>query len=201
MIRLAHVQLAILDISGYTDFIVNRAVSLLHAEEVVSELLDAVAGRCQHPLTLNKFEGDAALLFAESGEDRAGVAADVAAQIGSMFDAFAASRERVAHARTACSCAACSNVLGLRLKAFVHCGEVAIKTLRGFTELAGEDVIVLHRLLKNTIGRREYVLVTAAACALWPASTALGRAEQVACEGVGPVAVRVLAPETMPRCA
>ena len=199
MIRLAHVQLVIVDISGYTDFIVNRTISLVHAEEIISELLEAIAERSQHPLTLNKFEGDAALLFAESGEDRSAAARDVIAQLGSMFDAFTETRERIRLARTGCSCDACTNVLNLRLKAFMHCGEIAIKQLRGFTELAGEDVILLHRLLKNDVDSREYVLLTDAVCALWPEAGAIGHAASVVCDGVGKAGVRVIPPDRLPR--
>ncbi|HTD28584.1 MAG TPA: DUF2652 domain-containing protein [Xanthomonadaceae bacterium] len=199
MIRLTHVQLVIVDISGYTDFIVNRTISLVHAEEIISELLNAIAERSQHPLTLNKFEGDAALLFAESGDDPAAAATDVIEQLGSMFDAFTASRERIRQARTGCSCDACTNVMNLCLKAFVHCGEIAIKQLRGFTELAGEDVILLHRLLKNNVDSREYVIVTDAVCTLWPTANELGRAANVVCDGVGTVATRVLSPDHLPR--
>jgi hypothetical protein len=199
MIRLAHAQLVIVDISGYTDFIVNRTVSLVHAEEVISELLDALAERSQHPLTLNKFEGDAALLYAESGDDPAAAATDVIAQLGSMFDAFAESRERIRAKRTICSCDACSNITNLRLKAFVHCGEIAIKALRGFTELAGEDVILLHRLLKNDVEGNEYVLLTDAVCALWPQADAIGHTSTATCDGVGSIGIRVLSPDRLPR--
>ncbi len=199
MIRLAHVQLVIVDISGYTDFIVNRTISLVHAEEIVSALLDAIAERSQHPLTLNKFEGDAALLFAESGEDRSAAASDVIAQLGSMFDAFTEARERIRIARTGCSCDACTNVMNLRLKAFMHCGEIAIKQLRGFTELAGEDVILLHRLLKNDVDSHEYVIVTDAVCALWPEADAMGHAASVVCDGIGNAGVRIIAPDRLPR--
>jgi len=201
MIRLAHAQLVIVDISGYTDFIVNRTVSLVHAEEVVSELLDALAERSQHPLTLNKFEGDAALLFAESGDDPAAAATDVVAQLGSMFDAFADSRESIRLKRTGCGCDACTNVGNLQLKAFMHCGEIAIKQLRGFTELAGEDVILLHRLLKNDVEGKQYVLLTDKVCALWPQADAAGYATTATCDGVGSIGIRVLPPERLPRVA
>jgi len=199
MIRLAHAQLVIVDISGYTDFIVNRTVSLLHAEEVVSELLDALAERSQHPLVLNKFEGDAALLYAESGDDPAAAATDVVAQLGSMFDAFADSRESIRLKRTGCGCDACTNIANLQLKAFMHCGEIAIKQLRGFTELAGEDVILLHRLLKNDVEGKEYVLLTDTVCALWPQSDAAGYATTATCDGVGSIGIRVLPPDRLPR--
>ena len=199
MIRLAHVQLVIVDFSGYTDFIVNRTVSLVHAEEIISELLDALAERSQHPLTLNKFEGDAALLYAESGADPAAAAVDVIAQIGSMFDAFSESRERIRVARTGCGCDACANVAKLRLKAFMHCGEIAIKQLRGFEELAGEDVILLHRLLKNAIDAHEYVLLTDAVCALWADASDRGYQSSANCDGVGDIGIRVLGPDELPR--
>jgi len=37
-----------------------------------------------------------------------------------------------------------------------------IKKIRQFEELAGEPVILIHRLLKNTIQAKEYILLTQA---------------------------------------
>lgn len=199
MIRLSHVQLVIVDISGYTDFIVNRTVSLVHAEEIISELLDALAERSQHPLTLNKFEGDAALLYAESGADPAAATTDVLEQLGAMFDAFAECKQRIGVARSNCGCDACVNIDNLCLKGFMHSGEIVIKQLRGFEELAGEGVILLHRLLKNNINAREYVLLTDTICASWTDANLRGRADSVHCDGVGDVAIRVLTPGELPR--
>jgi hypothetical protein len=48
----------------------------------------------------------------------------------------------------------------LKLKAFLHTGEIAVKQIRQFTEVAGQDVILIHRLLKNSIDSREYILFT-----------------------------------------
>jgi len=123
----------------------------------------------------------------------------VIAQLGSMFDAFAESRERIRAQRANCSCEACSNITKLQLKAFMHCGEIAIKQLRGFTELAGEDVILLHRLLKNDVEGHEYVLLTAAVCALWPQADAIGYAITATCDGVGSIGIRILPPDRLPR--
>ena len=63
--RLAQALLVIVDISGYTEFITNRQVSLLHAEQIITELMESVIDRADHPLVVNKLEGDAALLFRE----------------------------------------------------------------------------------------------------------------------------------------
>ena len=59
--KLIHAALAIADISGYTGFIRRREVSLLHAEQIVSDLIEALVSGAERPLILNKLEGDAAL--------------------------------------------------------------------------------------------------------------------------------------------
>ncbi len=51
-------------------------------------------------------------------------------------------------------------VRDLRLKAVLRVGEAVFKKIRQFEELAGEDVIVIHRLLKNFIPAAEYILMT-----------------------------------------
>jgi hypothetical protein len=46
------------------------------------------------------------------------------------------------------------------MKAVLHHGEAVFTQIRQFTKVSGEDVILAHRLLKTSIERREYVLVT-----------------------------------------
>ena len=48
----------------------------------------------------------------------------------------------------------------MKLKAIIHQGEVAVKRMREFEELAGTDVIIIHRLLKNSLDSNEYILIT-----------------------------------------
>ena len=56
------VALVLADIGGYTRFMRLHALSVVQAEEIVTELLEALIDRAEHPLRLNKFEGDAAFL-------------------------------------------------------------------------------------------------------------------------------------------
>jgi hypothetical protein len=42
----------------------------------------------------------------------------------------------------------------------MHLSEIAIEPIGAFEKLFGLDVILVHRLLKNSIPSREYVLVT-----------------------------------------
>ena len=161
--RLTHAFLVIVDISGYTSFINNRSVSLLHAEQIITELMESVIDRAEHPLVVNKLEGDAALLYSECAVGDTAAARDVFAQVKAFFPAFYQRIAQQREQRANCSCDACSNIDQLALKAFVHAGEFAIKQVRQFEELAGEAVILIHRLLKNSVPSREYVLMTEAA--------------------------------------
>lgn len=158
--RLTRAVLAIADISGYTEFIRNREVSLMHAEQIIADLLAAVVDGAEHPLTLNKFEGDALLLYAEIEGDPGAVVRDVYSQAGRFFAAFRAQQARLKEMRAHCECDACANISQLSLKAFLHVGEITIRQWRQFTELAGEPLILIHRLLKNHVPIRDYLLMT-----------------------------------------
>lgn len=196
--RLTHAFLVVVDISGYTAFITQRTVSLLHAEQIITDLIEAVIDQAQHPLILNKLEGDAALLYGECEPGDIAAAQDVFAQVKAFFPAFtdrlAQHREQRAH----CNCEACTRIDHLALKAFVHVGEIAIKQVRQFEELAGEEVILVHRLMKNHVPSREYVLLTEAARAAAGLGADTLQSHREDCEGVGEVALWLMAPDAIP---
>ena len=187
--------LVIADISGYTKFVRDRKLSLLHAEQIITDLLDAVIDGAQHPLTLNKLEGDAALMYATCGEDVAATVADIAAQVQKFFALFREKQNQlIVTGDGGCGCDACTGTGTLRLKVIAHLGDVLIKRVRQFEELAGEPVIVAHRLLKNTVDSHEYLMMTAAFHAL--AKQEIGDAREEDCDGFEPQKVHVFYPET-----
>jgi uncharacterized protein YndB with AHSA1/START domain len=55
---------------------------------------------------------------------------------------------------SACECSACSKMQDLDLKFVSHHGEFIKHRMAGREELAGRDVIVIHRLLKNAVNER-----------------------------------------------
>src|SRR3954469_10374588 len=63
-------------------------------------------------------------------------------------------------ARNMCACEACKQVGTLRVKFVAHVGEVATQTIKKRTKLVGIDVIAAHRMLKNAVPVREYVLMS-----------------------------------------
>ena len=191
---LHRVFLVLADISGYTRFIKSHKTSLLHAEHIITQLMESVIDSSENPLQLNKLEGDAVLLYAESdGTPKA--AQDILGQVRRFFEAFYGRQSQLEEFNI-CHCAGCMQIGQLDLKAILHCGEVAIKQVRQFEELAGTDVILAHRLLKNSIGKKEYILMTEPFFTLsggLPGEVVEQRTEN--CEGIGRVSVRVQYPQ------
>ena len=161
--RICHALMVVVDISGYTRFITERSLTLEHAEQVISDLIDAVLDQARHPLVLNKLEGDAALMVAELDASSPQRAREVLGQVRSFFPAFSGRVAELSRQRQNCSCDACRNITALSLKAFVHTGEILLKKVRQFDEVAGEPVILLHRLMKNSVAGSEYILLSDAA--------------------------------------
>ena len=59
-----------------------------------------------------------------------------------------------------CECNACTLIPSLNLKLVAHHGSVVIHKVAGRSELVGSDVIVVHRLLKNTITEPAYAFIS-----------------------------------------
>ena len=153
------VILVLADISGYTSFMRLHRTSLMHAELIITDLIESVLDSADHPLTVSKLEGDAVFFYAEIDGDPADVAHSVLNQLQEFFRTFH-EREKEIVSCSACLCDACNRAGELRLKIMAHSGEALIKQVRNFEELAGEDVILVHRLLKNSVTADEYMLLT-----------------------------------------
>lgn len=191
------VALVLVDISGYTQFIHSQKLSAIHAEEIVFELLEAVINHAAYPLTLNKLEGDAAFLYAEvNAENQTEVTQDVARQVREFFRVFYERVHTLSTERADCNCDACQRIFDLRLKAILHFGEAVFKKIRQFEELAGEDVILIHQLLKNSIPSHEYIMMTEAFYALVDSLPGMAYSASVEqCDYLGAVNVHVFTPQ------
>jgi hypothetical protein len=146
--------LLIADISGYTNYMHWNRTHLAHAQLTVAALLESVidAGK---GLKLAKLEGDAAFFWAPDGNAKV----LVCDRLSRMRQAFLARRERIKKDNV-CSCASCAQLDNLSLKFVAHQGEVAEQKVKRHVELAGVDVILVHRMLKNQVPVLEYVLMT-----------------------------------------
>ena len=146
--------LLIADIGGYTHYMNWNRQHLAHAQLTVAALLESVidAGK---GLKLAKLEGDAAFFWAPNGDARV----VVCERLSRMRHSFMARRERIIK-DAICGCDSCAQLDQLTLKFVAHEGEVAEQKVKRRLELAGVDVILLHRMLKNQVPVAEYVLMT-----------------------------------------
>jgi hypothetical protein len=184
--------IVIADISGYTKFVKLHTMSLLHAEKIVTELLETIIDATRKPLIVNKLEGDAILFYAEADENSDEIARAVLSQVVAFFDCFGVRSKELTGCNNLCPCDACRQADQLRLKAVLHFGEIAVKEVRSFKEVAGEAVILAHRLMKNSIDTDEYILMTKSFSNLGGCLDGLeieSRTEM--CEGFGGVAIEV----------
>jgi class 3 adenylate cyclase len=179
--------LMLADISGYTDYL--GGVELEHCHDVLAKLL-AVVSEQMSALRVTKFEGDAVLCYDPRDDCNAEV---LVATIEACYFAFAQLRRQVELNRT-CPCAACTRVPSLELKLIAHHGSFVEERIGGSLELVGSDVVLAHRLLKNSVTRRSglhaYALITDACVrglGLDPVGLGLTGHEQ-RCSGFGQVA-------------
>ncbi len=155
--------LVVADISGYTKYL--QGSELEHAQDVLADLTETVVKNLRPVLTLSKLEGDAAFAYAPEERIEASMLLD---GIDECYFAFQSRRRDITQATT-CDCNACLLIPGLNLKFVAHHGSFARRPIAGREELTGTDVILVHRLLKNsvteTLGLRGYALFTEACIA------------------------------------
>jgi Protein of unknown function (DUF2652) len=141
--------LVISDITGYTGFL-NQS-ELEHAEDSLRTLLELLIDHNGPPLIISRLEGDAVISYAPLSSVLQGPT--LVDMIESTYGAFKKALENMV-VNTTCSCKACRNLPNLDLKFFVHFGEFVIQRLASYDELIGNDVNLLHRLVKNHITER-----------------------------------------------
>lgn len=112
---------------------------------------------------------------------------------------YASFRQRLAGAGQVwtCRCDACSRVDRLELKFVLHTGSFFVQSVAGSRELAGPEVALAHRLLKNhaadLICHGAYALITEAAALRLRVPAAGACAFTETCEHHPPIATCVYA--------
>lgn len=141
------------DIGGYTTFLTD--VGIEHAKEITSHLFNALFKVDPGSWKVGNVEGDCLFLYSDARQSPQ----NVFAYVRRLYETFRESIAEVASGST-CRCGACDRSGDLTLKFVVHGGEFDTHDIVGRQELIGPDVVVAHRLLKNSVPVREYALVT-----------------------------------------
>ena len=149
--------LVLADISGFTEFVTST--ELEHGSQIIAALLEVVMLRLSPPLEIQEVEGDAVFALGADGTLPTGHLLQV---FDEAFAAFKTLQAEMAGDHS-CACGACSSAGNLDLKIVAHHGRFLRQAVGGHSKVAGVDVILAHRLLKNGVtDRRAYLLLTEA---------------------------------------
>jgi len=164
--------LVLADISGYTAFLTGTEIE--HAQGIIQELTTLIRERLTPPMRFVKLEGDAVFCY---GPDAAFPDGERLLELIEVcYVDFSNRLLNMARGAT-CHCTACASIDTLGLKFVVHHGGYVIERDGDRDDLAGADVILVHRLLKNSIveslGIRAYAFFTAPCLEKMPVAFAL----------------------------
>lgn len=141
------------DISGFTKYVATA--DLEHSQGKVAHLLESILDNNHLNFEVSEIEGDAILFYSlecpHSGED-------IIRQCRLMFSAF--HQKLNEFKTTGCRCVSCQGLNELSLKFIIHFGTLGSIMVRDYCKLFGRDLIIAHRLLKNNINSKEYILLT-----------------------------------------
>ncbi|EMR03965.1 DUF2652 domain-containing protein [Cesiribacter andamanensis] len=142
------------DINGFTAYISKTDIRV--AKKVIPALLETIIEQNELDLKLVEIQGDA-ILYYKIGEPPSPTA--MVSQAKKIFSAFT---EKLEELSLSLPQETLSLPERLGIKIVTHYGKIAITKIRGNVRLIGEDVIIAHRLLKNSIEADEYLLMTEA---------------------------------------
>lgn len=142
------------DITGFTKFISNADISF--SKDFIAGLLRRLISANILKMNVGEIEGDA-IFFYRTG--RLPSIKQVSKQCQQLFQTFYSFIDQVEkddpenYAKHLAD-----GQLGLKI--IIHFGHISSANIKGRTKLIGEDVIITHKLLKNSIQEYEYILLT-----------------------------------------
>ncbi|HLW19037.1 MAG TPA: DUF2652 domain-containing protein [Cyclobacteriaceae bacterium] len=135
------------DISGFTELV--RTTDLVTGRNITKELLLTIIKNNRMNLKIAEIEGDAIFFYKWEPLPCIDGIMQQFELLKNAFDINKSELEQKYRIR-----------LDLHLKAVAHYGDMSEFSLGGFRKLYGEVVVEAHRLLKNGIPERSYLLMT-----------------------------------------
>lgn len=135
------------DINGFTSFVKGTDVEL--GKYVTQQLLSAIIESNTLGLQISEIEGDA-ILFYKLGTPPS--EEEISSQFAWMLTRFNEKLKELSFEL--------KQKFDLSLKLIVHYGKIAEYSINGFDKLYGQPVIEVHRLLKNSVALKQYILFT-----------------------------------------
>jgi len=144
------------DLGGFTKFIAETEIQ--HSQHIIQELLEILADANTLDMKVAEFEGDAVLFYRIGAPPSL---QQLVQQAKGMYLALHTHLRKFEFNRI-CQCGACAGAIGITLKMVAHFGLAGTMQVKNHLKFVGKDVIIAHRLLKNSVSVPEYLLVTRA---------------------------------------
>jgi hypothetical protein len=142
------------DISGFTEFVTKTELD--HSSHIINELLNLIINQNYSGFSLSEIEGDA-ILFYKKGDTLSRQV--LVKQCMDMFSKFH-EQLKLMERDVICRCGACQSASQLSLKFIIHYGAIKEFKIANIIKASGVDMIIAHRLLKNSINSQEYILLS-----------------------------------------
>ncbi len=142
------------DISGFTEFMTTTELS--HGTRAINMLIESIVNAIGEEYEVSEIEGDAVLLIKKGPAPSRQEILDSCMKI---FNGFHFQRKWMQQF-TLCPCGACRAISDLTIKFVVHHGPLMEFKVGRFVKQSGTEMIIAHRLLKNSISNNEYLLIT-----------------------------------------
>lgn len=141
------------DISGFTKYIASSEI--VHSQDKIALLLESILENNTLNFKVSEIEGDAILFYSLEFPF---TAEEIFLQCKLMFDKF---HQKIEEFKlSGCMCNSCQKLYNLSLKFVLHYGQLGSVMVKDYCKLFGKDLIIAHRLLKNNINSKEYILFT-----------------------------------------
>lgn len=140
------------DISGFTKFL--KTTEIKHSRHIIEELIAIIVEQTKQNFELAEVEGDALFLYQEVDK------LDINKIYQVVENTYIAFHKHLAfyNQMRICTCGACTSAINLSLKFIAHTGVVEFASVNGKEKPYGLDVITAHRLMKNNIEGKDYLL-------------------------------------------
>lgn len=138
--------------NGFTSYMSKTDIRI--SKKVIPALLETIISANELSLSLAEIQGDA-VMFYRIGEPP--TPRELVAQSKHIFLSFSNKLEELSREFTDTPI---SIPESLGIKIISHYGKIGLTKIRGHIKLIGKDVIIAHRLLKNSTRADEYLLMT-----------------------------------------
>ena len=142
------------DITGFTRFMAENSIEF--SRKIIPPLLRTIVSSNTLNMKVGEIEGDAVVFYRYGALPTLNDLVNQCVEFHKNFNEQL--RVLMEEFNDDFSQWASSNRLSLKI--VVHAADISLTHIEGITKLIGEDMVVVHKLLKNSIAEVEYILLT-----------------------------------------